>query len=52
MVKVRFVPWVIVTFPEGEIVPPLPADDAMVYVAGFDLKLADIVWFALTFVKV
>jgi len=30
IVKVRFVPLVTVAAPEGEIVPPVPADDVMV----------------------
>jgi hypothetical protein len=43
IVKARFVPRLTVTLPEGEIVPPLPADAVMVYVVGFAVKLADMV---------
>jgi hypothetical protein len=50
MVKVLFDPWLTEIAPDGEIVPPVPADAAIVY--EIDEKVALMVWAAVTLLKV
>jgi hypothetical protein len=50
MVKVWLPPYDTAIFPDGEIVPPAPAEALMVKVLAE--KVAKIVWLAVTFPKV
>ena len=50
IVKVWFAPQFTDTLPEGEIVPPLPAEAEIVYV--ITLNDAEMVWFAVTLLNV
>jgi hypothetical protein len=53
IVNVLLAPDATVTVPEGEIIPPVPAEALMVYeVLLLAVKLAEIVWFAVTLLKV
>ena len=50
MEKVLFEPWLTDTAPDGEIVPPVPADAVIVYEIAE--KVALMVWAAVTLLKV
>ena len=52
IVKVLLDPEVTLTLPDGEIVPPVPAEAEMVYVVLLATKVAAMVRFAVTLEKV
>ena len=51
IVKLRLPPELTLTFPNGEMVPPVPAEAVIVYVLVVEVNVALIVWLAVTLVK-